>query len=77
MKKPWKIVLRVFLGLLCALVLTVGGYVAYVLIHYDRIPDQLPLTPEGKAVTENVEAGGSYTVVTQNLGFGAYTADYT
>ena len=36
MKKGWKIVLCILL----ALVLVVGGYVAYVLIDYHRIGDQ-------------------------------------
>ena len=71
-----KRILRILLCVLLALVIIVGGYVLYVVLSYSRIEDNLALTPESK--TEKVvKTGEEYTVVTQNIGFGAYTADFT
>lgn len=71
-----KRILRILLCVLLALVIIVGGYVLYVVLSYSRIEDNLALTPENK--TENVvKTGEEYTVVTQNIGFGAYTSDFT
>ena len=67
------IALGAFLGII---VLVVGGYVIYVVASYSRIEDNLALTPEN-ASGGVVRTGEEYTVVTQNLGFGAYTADFT
>ncbi len=74
-----KIVKRILIAIgavFGAIVLVVGGYVVYVVASYSRIEDNQTLAPENvndTAVTTETE----YTVVTQNLGFGAYTADYT
>ena len=62
--------------LLVLVILVVGGYVAYVLLTYSRIPDNQDLAVEGSA-GETVKAGQSYTAVSYNIGFGAYTADFT
>ena len=70
MKKRLKIALCVLLVLLIA----AAGYVAYVFISYHRIGDQ-PLTVEGKA-EGSAAAGADYRVVSWNIGFGAYEADY-
>ena len=59
------------------LILIVAAYLAYVVITYDRIEDNLPLTVEGDAAEDVVALGREYTIVTQNLGFGAYTRDFT
>ena len=67
------IALGAFLGII---VLVVGGYVIYVVASYSRIEDNLALTPENSSGGA-VRTGEEYTVVTQNLGFGAYTADFT
>ena len=63
------------LALFTALALTVGGYVAYVLIDYDRIPDRLELLPTGGS--GNIETGVTYSAVTYNIGFAAYTPDFS
>ena len=69
MKKALKII-----GiLLLVLVVAVGGYVAYVFISYHRLPDvDEAVAPAG----ETAKAGEPYTIVTWNLGFGAYSDDY-
>ena len=72
MKKALKIAGIVLLALL----ILVLGYVAYVFLDYHRIEDNLPLTAEGAAAGE-VKAGTAYTVVSYNMGFGAYESDYS
>ena len=71
MKKGWKIVLCILL----ALVLVVGGYVAYVLIDYHRIGNQELAVQNGAAET-SIAAGETYKIVSYNIGFGAYESDY-
>lgn len=73
MKKVWKIV-GIALGVLLLVVLI---YVAYVLIDYDRIEDKQILTVSGNAIVDDFSVETEYTIVTQNIGFGAYTSDFT
>ena len=88
MKKPLKILLFVLL----ALVLVVGGYVIYVFASYDRIEDNQVLdvhrpvqTAAGSsqiAQTSPAEAaqvpiGETLSLTSWNIGFGAYTDDYS
>ncbi len=67
------ITLAVLLGLL---ILIVAGYVIYVAAQYYRIEDNAALTVNGTAETR-VETGRDYTVVSYNLGFGAYSPEYS
>ncbi len=71
MKKVLKIVLCVLL----ALMLIVGGYLAYVFIDYHRIGDNVPLEVTDNQ-TARAEAGKAYTIMSWNIGFGAYESDY-
>lgn len=72
MKKWVKIVLCVVL----ALVLLVAGYIAYVFISYHRLGDQT-LTPVQSADAAGaVTTDTAYTVLSYNIGFGAYEPDY-
>ncbi len=57
--------------------LAVLGYILYVMISYNRIPDMQTIEPEGKGTLETVKLGTEYTVVTQNCGFGAYSPEFT
>ena len=70
---PLRIVL-ITLGVLLAVILS---YVGYVFFSYSRIPDKQSITPQGEALLAGVRTGETYTAVTQNLGFGAYTPDFT
>ena len=70
--KWWKVLLLIIL----LAILVAGGYVAYVFLTYSRIEDNLVLQPEG-SVTEAAKTGEEYTIVTYNVGFGAYTPDFT
>lgn len=53
------------------LLLIVGGYLAYVVIQYERIPDGIELTVENPR-TGGLTVGDEYTIATYNIGFGAY-----
>ena len=72
MNKTKKIAIYMAVGLLALLM----GYCTYVFIAYDRLEDRIPLTVETAIETE-AETERLYTVVTYNLGFGAYSADYS
>ena len=64
-------------ALLLAILLSVVAYLLYVIFTYERIEDMQALTVEGEADKDTVLLNTEYTVVTQNLGFGAYTRDFT
>ncbi len=72
-KKIWKIPL----GILAGLAIIVVVYLAYIMISYNRIEDNLPLDSQGKALHEMAKTDTEYTAITYNLGFGAYTQDFT
>lgn len=67
----------VILGLIAGLVLVVAGYVTYVIVSYDRIEDSQVLEVTGRANTHPLQTDTEYTAITYNIGFGAYTPDFT
>ena len=80
--------LKYILVLLLLLVLLAGGYLAYVLTVYYRIDDNLQLTPEettlasGTCITCKIDMPQVFTdreltVTSWNIGFGAYTDQYS
>ena len=69
-----KKVLKAILIVLLVILFIVGAYVAYVLIDYHRIGSG-PLAVSGKT-EQSPSAGESYDLLSWNIGFGAYTADY-
>ncbi len=75
--KTWKKILIVLLAALGVLVLTVLGYVGYVVFSYERIPDMQELPIDRAGAKDTAQTGTDYVIVTQNLGFGAYTPDFT
>ncbi len=66
--------LLVLLGVILAVVI---GYLLYVILTYSRLPDRLDMSVDAGATNGTVSLDSEYTIVTQNLGFGAYTADFT
>lgn len=76
-KKAWKITAFVLLGLIAAVILAAVAYVLYVVIEYDRIEDNLVLSVENPIDGKYLEIGESYTAVTYNIGFGAYSPDFS
>ena len=84
-----RLALRIVLIVLAVILAVVGSYVIYVFTSYHRLPDNLELTPEPDPLKYaamnrlpperiNVEPGQkTYTIMTYNIGFGAYTSDYS
>ena len=84
-----KPILRVAGIVLAIAVLVIAAYVAYVALTYSRIADNVSLdvqTPSAQAGdsadASNADSGAlqvgrEYTATTYNIGFGAYTPDYT
>lgn len=56
--------------------LLVGGYITYAFIDYSRVEDTLALPIENNN-TAAVTAGEALSMISWNLGFGAYSDDYT
>ncbi len=71
MKKVLKRVGVVLLCLVLAVVLVVGGYVVYLTAQYSRIEDAQPLTVENQQDMV-LQTAVEYSVMTYNIGFGAY-----
>lgn len=72
MKKALKIIGIILL----VLVVIVGAYVVYVFASYYRLEDNLSLSVSGKPGTE-AKADAEYTITSYNIGFGAYSDDYS
>lgn len=71
-------------GLLVAMIVVgvvlaiVGSYLTYLQVNYTRIPDNTPVQNEGATPqTTELRLNTPYTAMTYNIGFGAYTPDYT
>ena len=75
MKKAIKITAIVLACLILAAAVIVGGYVGYVAAQYYRIEDRLSLEVSGDG--NSVKAGEVLSVTTYNLGFGAYSPEYS
>lgn len=76
-----KTVLKVLIIALAALVLAAGGYVAYVMLSYDRLDDNLALAVDAPTASDTAQPAAvpreqELTAVTANLGFGAYNRDF-
>ena len=65
---------KVIVCLVLALVLIVIGYLAYVLIDYHRIGNEV--IDRNPAIAEKAEVNKEYDMVSWNIGFGAYESDY-
>ena len=71
-----KIVLRSAFIVLALILAIIAAYVVYVFADYHRLEDRLPLTPDGSA-NETLQTQTVYRALSYNLGFGAYSADYS
>lgn len=76
MRKTIKVILRVLAVALACLVLVLASYVIYVFAAYYRVEDNLSLKVSNRSSVA-VETGKSYTLSTWNLGFGAYSQDFS
>ena len=76
MKRFFKRAALVVSVLLLVLVLTVGGYIAYLQIQYYRIEDNTALEVYSPQ-TAVLQLDTPYKAVTCNIGFGAYGPEYS
>ena len=72
-----KRILLSVLAVVLAIVLVVVGYLVYVIASYSRIADKQVLVVTNNGIASSLATDTSYTIVTSNLGFGAYTQDFT
>lgn len=75
-KKQLNIFLKIFLWILGVILLVLIGYISYVLIAYYRVEDFEKLDVKNNS-EELVKIDTEYKVTTYNIGFGAYTADFS
>lgn len=74
-KKITKRLLFSIIAVVCVLLLTVVGYLVYLLVDYGRLDDNLPLTVKEGASAE-AKTNTEYSVLTYNIGFCAYLPDF-
>ncbi|MCR4695209.1 MAG: endonuclease/exonuclease/phosphatase family protein [Pseudobutyrivibrio sp.] len=72
-----KKILKAALAICVAIVLVIVAYMAYVLIAYHRIEDMTRLEVIEGGSFEQIETGKEYTISSSNMGFGAYSDDYS
>ena len=76
-----KIKNKVLKGILCALIIALivaAVYVLYVVLQYSRIEDNQQLEIQtSQSTLSSLEAGKTYTALTYNIGFGAYSPSYS
>ncbi len=72
-----KVLKKIFLSVFLLAFLVTASYLGYVVFSYSRIPDKVELDIDSGALHDSVEIDTEYTIVTQNIGFGAYTRDFT
>lgn len=81
MKTKAKKVIKITGIILLALVIVLAAYIIYLYASYHRIPDNRELQVE--EISQNTEAGNelttekNYSALTYNIGFGAYTPDFS
>ncbi|WP_051195231.1 endonuclease/exonuclease/phosphatase family protein [Pseudobutyrivibrio ruminis] len=72
-----KKILKPILIIILAIIVLFAAYVAYVLISYHRIEDNFALEIEGEADLSELETQKQYRISSANIGFGAYSDDYS
>ena len=69
-------ILGVVGSILIVATLAVAGYVGYLFISYNRIGD-VELEVTQNSTIAQIQIGTEYSAVSYNIGFGAYSQDYT
>ena len=77
MKKAIKITAVTLLTLIIALIVAAVCYVVYVAVQYYRTEDNLALEIDAGQTVESAMTGQNYSIVTYNIGFGAYSPGYS
>lgn len=81
MKTKAKKIIKITGIILLALIIVLAAYIIYLYASYHRIPDNQELQVE--EISQNTEAGNelttekNYSALTYNIGFGAYTPDFS
>ena len=77
-KRALKITGITLLAAVLLVVLAGVGYVLYVVFEYDRIEDNTVLAVEGaESLPATLQKNKDYVAVTYNIGFGAYSPDFS
>ncbi len=78
-KSLGKRIIKIVLLALLAVILVVGSYFAYVLISYERIDEETELVIDNKDNNEltEIKIGEKYSILTNNIGYGALQQDYS
>lgn len=71
-----KRIIKILCIVIAAIILAVLSYLIYVVLSYHRVEDNLTLEIEGNA-TNAVPVNTELSLLTYNIGFGAYSADYS
>jgi endonuclease/exonuclease/phosphatase family metal-dependent hydrolase len=72
-----KKIIKSILTIILVIILLLAAYMAYVLISYHRIEDNQALEIEGEAAISEFKPQELYRISSANLGFGAYSDDYS
>ncbi len=72
-----KKLLKILLILLLCLVLVIAGYATYVVLAFHRIEDNQSLTVNTAEGTAEAPIGEALKILSYNVGFGAYSDDYS
>lgn len=72
-----KIILITCLAVVGTLLLTVIGYLVYVLVDYDRIEDNVEISVRDGNELSLAPAGEELRIITYNIGFAAYTPEFS
>lgn len=71
-----KRIIKTLCIVIAAIILAVLSYLIYVVLSYHRVEDNLTLEIKGNA-TNNAPVNAELSLLTYNIGFGAYSADYS
>ena len=75
-KKVFLRILAGFLAVIGVIILAFGGYILYLVCQYYRIKDNTEVLVEN-IQTALVNLSQEYTITTYNIGFGAYSQDFS
>ncbi len=68
---------RIIAAAIAAIILVLIVYVVYVFTSYYRLEDNLPLDTDGSAAGKTVPVSKELSLTSWNIGFGAYTDDFS
>ncbi|MGL9727783.1 endonuclease/exonuclease/phosphatase family protein [Enterococcus sp. DIV0756] len=71
-----KKIIKIFLGIVVAIIVVLGGYLIYLFASYDRLPDNQTLNPDNHH-NQTLEINKTYRAMTHNIGYGAYPPSYS